>query len=110
MKNYFIMQQRHSLYLERDIQIKKGVSLFLYPYTDKTLSQGTVSVGKFFHASTESGWCQLSPFIYEGQKVFFRKVRTKYPIFVALNKCRGKKMRNFHSSTENALLGRPFRY
>lgn len=73
MENYFITHQRHSLISQRDIQIKMGVSLFLYPYTDKTLSQGTVSVRENFHAPTESGWCQLSPFIYEGQKVFSEK-------------------------------------
>lgn len=73
MKNYMFTHQRHGLYLERDIQIKTGVSLFLYPYTDKTLSQGTVGVRENFYAPTESEWCQLSPLIYEGQKVFSEK-------------------------------------
>ena len=44
MKNYMFTHQRHSLYLTRDIQRKTGVSLFLYPDTDKTAFQGTVSV------------------------------------------------------------------
>ena len=62
--------QRHSLYLTRDIQRKTGVFLFLYPDTDKTASQRTVSVREkdYFHAQTESEWCHLSPLIYEGQK------------------------------------------
>lgn len=94
MKNYIITHQRHGLYLTRDIQRKTGVSLFLYPDTDKRAFQGTVSVEEkkdYFHAQTESEWCHLSPLIYEGQKKSFKKGRTNTPIFVALYKCRAKK-------------------
>ena len=93
MKNYNITHQRHSLYLSRDIQRKTGVSLFLYPDTDKRASQRTVSVRKkdFFHVPTEQEGGHLSPLIYEGQSFFDPVKRTK--------------KRNFHAQTENTPSG-----